>query len=51
MDAKKRSEELMSCHATIVDTMAFESFRAGFQLGVMLVMDTVSESGGSLYDF
>lgn len=50
-DAKKRFEELMSCHGTIVDTMGYESFRAGFRIGVMLIMDAVSESGGSLYDF
>ena len=50
-EQKKRFEELMSCHATIVDTMAYESFRAGFQLGVMLIMDAVSENHGALYDF
>ena len=41
----------MSCHSTIVDTMAYESFRSGFQLGVMLIMDAVSENSGALYDF
>lgn len=50
-DQKKRFEELMSCHSTIIDTMGYESFRAGFQLGVMLIMDAVSENNGALYDF
>ena len=50
-EQKKRFEELMSCHSTIVDTMAYESFRSGFQLGVMLIMDAVGENSGALYDF
>jgi len=50
-EQKKRFEELMSCHTTIVDTMAYESFRSGFQLGVMLIMDAVGENSGALYDF
>ena len=49
-EEKKRFEELMSCHSTIVDTMGYESFRAGFQLGVTLIIDAVSECNGSLYD-
>ena len=49
-EEKKRFEELMSCHSTIVDTMAYESFRSGLQLGVMLIMDAVSDSRGALYD-
>ena len=43
-------EELMSCHSTIVNTMGYESFRSGLQLGVMLIMDAVSENNGVFYD-
>ncbi len=50
-EQKKRFEELMSCHETIVDTMAYENFRAGLQLGVMLIMEAVCESNGALYNF
>lgn len=50
-EQKKRFEELMSCHGTIVDTTGYESFRADLQLGVMLIMDAVSENSGALYDF
>ena len=49
-EEKKRFEELMSCHSTIVDTMVYESFRSGLQLGIMLIMDAVSDSRGALYD-
>ena len=49
-EEKKRFEELMSCHSTIVDTMGYESFRAGLQLGIMLIMDAVSENHGAFYD-
>ena len=41
----------MSCHSTIVDTIGYESFRSGLQLGVMLIMDAVSDSNGALYNF
>lgn len=49
-EQKVRFDELMSCHSTIVDTMAYENFRAGFQLGVMLIMEAVSENHSVLYD-
>ena len=49
-EEKKRFEELMSCHSTIVNTMGYESFRSGLQLGVMLIMDAVSENNGVFYD-
>lgn len=51
VEEKIRFDELMSCHSTIVDTMGYESFRTGLQLGVMLIIDAVSESNGALYDF
>ena len=50
-EERKRFEELMSCHSTIVDTIGYESFRSGLQLGVMLIMDAVSDSNGALYNF
>ena len=50
LEEKKRFEELMSCHSTIVNTMGYESFRAGLQLGIMLIMDAVSENNGAFYD-
>lgn len=49
-EQKQRFEELMSCHNTIVETMAYENFRTGMQLGVMLVMDAVSANHSVLYD-
>ena len=49
-EEKKRFEELMSCHSTIVNTMGYESFRSGMQLGIMLIMDAVSVNTGVFYD-
>ena len=49
-EAKTRFEELMQCHDTINDTMSLESFRTGFQLGVMLMMDAVEDNSKTLYD-
>ena len=43
-DAGKRFEELVSCHNNIVNTMSYENFYTGFQLGVMMVMEAVSEN-------
>ena len=46
----KRFDELISCHINIVDTMSIENFRTGFQLGVMMVMEAVSEDTSVLYE-
>ena len=43
-EASKRFEELISCHNNIVNTVSYENFRTGFQLGVMMVMEAVSEN-------
>ena len=42
-------DELVSCHNNIVDTMAYENFRTGFQLGTMMVMEAVSENEAVLF--
>ena len=41
----------MSCHETIVDTMAYENFRAGLQLGVMLIVEAVKDRSLGRGDF
>ena len=46
----KRFDELVSCHNNIVDTMSYENFRTGFQLGVMMVMEAVSENEAVLFE-
>ena len=45
-----RFEELVSCHNNIVNTMSYENFRTGFQLGAMLVMEAVSENESVLFE-
>ena len=45
-----RFDELISCHNNIVDTMSYENFRTGFQLGVMIVMEAVSENETVLFE-
>ena len=40
----KRFDELMDCHNGIIDTYSIENFRMGFQLGMMMAMDAVSEN-------
>ena len=45
-----RFEELISCHDNIVDTMSYESFRTGFQLGVMMVMEAISGNEAVLFE-
>ena len=47
---KKRFEELMACHNDIVDRMAFQNFKLGFQLGAMLTMEAVHEDTSTFYD-
>ena len=45
-----RFDELISCHKKIVDTMSYENFRAGFQLGVMMVMEATSNNEAVLLE-
>ena len=45
-----RFDELMSCHDNIVDTMSYENFRTGFQLGVMMVMEAISGNEAVLFE-
>lgn len=49
-ETAKRFDELVSCHNRIVDTMSYENFRTGFQLGVMMVMEAVSENEAVLFE-
>ena len=46
----KRFDELISCHDNIVDTMSYENFRTGFQLGVMMVMEAISGNEAVLFE-
>ena len=45
-----RFDELISCHNNIVDTMSYENFRTGFQLGAMMVMEAVSDNESVLFE-
>ena len=45
-----RFEELISCHDNIVDTMSYENFQTGFQLGVMMVMEAISGNEAVLFE-
>lgn len=49
-ESAKRFDELISCHNNIVDTMSYENFKTGFQLGVMMVMEAVSENESTLFE-
>ena len=49
-EARKRFDELISCHNTIVHTMSYENFRTGFQLGVMMVMEAVNENDVTFFE-
>ena len=49
-ETANRFDELISCHNNIVDTMSFESFRTGFQLGVMMVMEATSNNEAVLFE-
>ena len=49
-EAVKHFEELISCHDNIVDTMSYENFRTGFQLGVMMVMEAISGNEAVLFE-
>ncbi len=49
-EAGKRFEELISCYHNIVNTVSFENFRTGFQLGAMMVMEAVSENETTFFE-
>ena len=49
-EAAKHFDELISCHNNIVDTMSYENFRTGFQLGAMMVMEAVSDNESVLFE-
>ena len=49
-DTASRFDELISCHNDIVDTMSYENFRTGFQLGVMMVMEATSNNEAVLFE-
>ena len=49
-EARKRFEELISCHNTIVNTVSYENFRTGFQIGAMIVMEAVGENEAVLFE-
>ena len=49
-DTASRFDELISCHNDIVDTMSYENFRTGFQLGVMMVMEATSNNEAILFE-
>ena len=46
----KHLEELISCHNDIVNTMSYENFRTGFQLGAMMVIEATSENTSVLFE-
>ena len=49
-ESAQRFDELMSCHNNIVDTMSYENFKTGFQLGAMMVMEAVNENESTLFE-
>ena len=49
-ETAKRFDELISCHNNMVDTLSYENFRTGFQLGAMLLMEAVSENEAVLFE-
>ena len=49
-ESAQRFDELVSCHNNIVDTMSYENFKTGFQLGVMMVMEAVNENESTLFE-
>ena len=49
-ESGQRFDELISCHNSIVDTLSYENFKSGFQLGVMLIMEAVNENPSALYE-
>ena len=49
-EAAKRFDEVVSSHNSIVDTMSYENFRTGFQLGAMMIMEAVSDNESVLFE-
>ena len=49
-EARKRFEEFVSCHNDIVSTVSYENFRTGFQLGMMMAMEAVSENESVFFE-
>ena len=49
-ETAKRFNELISCHNKLVDTLSYENFRTGFQLGAMLLMEAVSENEAVFFE-
>ena len=47
---KERFKKLLSCHDDIGNITAFQNFKYGFQLGVMLVMEVVQMDTSTLYE-
>ena len=49
-ETAKRFDELVSSHNGIVDTMSYENFRTGFQMGAMMVMEAISDNESVLFE-
>ena len=49
-ESAQRFDEMVSCHNNIVDTMSYENFKTGFQLGAMMVMEAVNENESTLFE-
>ena len=49
-ETAKQFDELIACHNEIVDTMSYENFRTGFQLGAMMVMEAVNENESVMFE-
>lgn len=47
---KKHFDKLLSCHDEITNIASFQNFKYGFQLGLMLAMETVNEDMSVLYE-
>ena len=47
---KEHFDKLLSCHDEITNIASFQNFKYGFQLGLMLAMDSVSEDTSVLYE-
>lgn len=49
-EEKRRYDDILQLHASLISTEAYESFRTGFQLGVMLMTSIYGEDGGKWED-
>lgn len=47
---KDHFDKLLSCHDEITNIASFQNFKYGFQLGLMLAMESVSEDTSVLYE-